>query len=147
MAATPAFSHALLRTRQVFPMNWRTYLFSHQGRVGRREYWLIYLLSLPFVAAAIWINGGIDHDPTEPPGVFALVPTMWSGVVVQIKRWHDRDKSGWWSLINLIPFVGAIWSFVENGCLKGASGPNRFGADPLEPKTDAWRRRSAVHRR
>ena len=47
------------------------------------------------------------------------------------RRWHDRDKSGWWTLIGLIPVVGAIWILVECGCLKGSDGPNRFGADPL----------------
>jgi uncharacterized membrane protein YhaH (DUF805 family) len=69
-------------------MHWRTFLFSPQGRIGRRQYWLMLLLTLPFVAVAILINGGIDHDPTEAPGIYALVPVLWSGFVVQIKRWH-----------------------------------------------------------
>jgi uncharacterized membrane protein YhaH (DUF805 family) len=35
----------------------------------------------------------------------------------------------------LIPVIGAIWSFVELGCLAGTPGPNRFGEDPLQTPT------------
>ena len=55
---------------------------------------------------------------------------IWISLAVQIKRWHDRDKSGWWVLINLIPLIGAIWAFVETGCLRGTVGPNAYGPDP-----------------
>jgi uncharacterized membrane protein YhaH (DUF805 family) len=49
------------------------------------------------------------------------------GVIVYIKRFHDRDKSGWWVLIGLIPIIGAIWLPIELGFLKGTPRPNRFG--------------------
>lgn len=52
-------------------------------------------------------------------------------LAVASKRWHDRDKSGWWSLIGLVPVVGALWLIVENGFLPGTAGRNRFGPDPL----------------
>jgi len=48
-----------------------------------------------------------------------------------VKRYHDRDKSGWWILILFIPLVGFIWFLIELGCLPGTPGPNRFGPDPL----------------
>jgi uncharacterized membrane protein YhaH (DUF805 family) len=54
---------------------------------------------------------------------------VWPAVAVSVKRWHDRNKSGWWVLINLIPIVGALWTLVENGFLRGTPGPNRFGDD------------------
>lgn len=113
-------------------MNWRQFLFSYQGRVGRKSYWLMVLLTLPFAAASWVINGGgWEHTPTDGPGVLALLPIIWPALVIQIKRWHDRDKSGWWCLINFIPLIGGIWTLVENGCLKGTVGENRFGADPI----------------
>src|SRR3546814_14546367 len=59
---------------------------------------------------------------------------LWPGIVIAIKRWHDRDKSGWWILIVLIPIVGPIWALVENGFLAGTAGPNRFGPDPLQDR-------------
>ena len=42
---------------------------------------------------------------------------------------HDTGRSGWWLLIALIPFIGAIvlLIFFVTG---GTSGDNRFGADP-----------------
>ena len=50
---------------------------------------------------------------------------------MQVKRWHDRGKSGWWVLIALIPLVGPIWAIIETGFLPGTSGPNEYGPDPL----------------
>jgi len=55
---------------------------------------------------------------------------IWATLAVNCKRWHDLNKSGWWSLINLIPIVGQIWLFIELGFLKGTPGSNRFGEDP-----------------
>ena len=52
-------------------------------------------------------------------------------IIVGIKRWHDRDKSGWWSLIAFIPLIGFLWVLIECGFLAGTSGSNRFGEDPL----------------
>jgi uncharacterized membrane protein YhaH (DUF805 family) len=48
-----------------------------------------------------------------------------------IKRFHDRDKSGWWLLISLVPLIGPLWLLVELGFLQGSEGANRFGPDPL----------------
>ncbi|MDB6117012.1 MAG: hypothetical protein JWO08_793 [Verrucomicrobiaceae bacterium] len=56
---------------------------------------------------------------------------MLLGIIIQVKRWHDLDKSGWWVLFNFLPFIGGIITFINCGCLKGTKGPNRFGDDPL----------------
>ena len=50
---------------------------------------------------------------------------------VSVKRWHDRDRSGWWVLLNLLPVIGWLWALVDNGFVRGTRGPNRYGADPL----------------
>jgi uncharacterized membrane protein YhaH (DUF805 family) len=71
---------------------------------------------------------------TVGPALITLVifiVSVWIGLAVQIKRWHDRDKSGWWALMNLVPIVGQIWVLVECGFLRGTEGVNRFGKDPL----------------
>ncbi|TGR16409.1 DUF805 domain-containing protein, partial [Mesorhizobium sp. M8A.F.Ca.ET.197.01.1.1] len=47
------------------------------------------------------------------------------------KRWHDRNKSGWWTLIGLIPIIGGIWLLIELGILEGTRGANQYGPDPL----------------
>ena len=77
-------------------------------------------------------------EESEMTLLFALV----GGVLIlgiatatNIKRWHDRDKSGWMVLILLIPLLGWLWSLIELGFLRGTEGENRFGPDPLEPLT------------
>jgi uncharacterized membrane protein YhaH (DUF805 family) len=118
------------------PTTWKEILFSFQGRIPRRLYWAAFgiqiLISIVF-NVAIAITGGSDENPGTI-GLILAIPVMilslWIGLAVAVKRWHDRDKSGWWMLINLIPILGWIWAFVENGCLRGTMGPNRFGDDP-----------------
>lgn len=59
-----------------------------------------------------------------------MVPLIWIGLALQVKRWHDRDKSGLWIFIAFIPLVGPIWAFIECGCLRGTVGHNNYGNDP-----------------
>ena len=47
-------------------------------------------------------------------GIFALL-TLILTIIVYVKRFHDRDKSGWWVLIGLIPIIGVIWLLIELG--------------------------------
>jgi uncharacterized membrane protein YhaH (DUF805 family) len=49
---------------------------------------------------------------------------------VMAKRCHDRGKSGWMSLIMLIPLAGPIWALIDLGILAGQDGPNEYGPDP-----------------
>jgi uncharacterized membrane protein YhaH (DUF805 family) len=122
--------------------------FGFQGRIGRRTWWLLYVLplvGLSVVATVLDVALGFvtleDAQPadgyavqTSGIGVFglvALVVSVWGGLAGQVKRWHDRDKSGWFVLVNFIPLIGAIWVLVEVGFLRGTAGPNRFGPDPL----------------
>src|SRR5215207_8299926 len=40
---------------------------------------------------------------------------LYPSLAVAAKRFHDRDKSGWWILILFIPIIGFIWYLVELG--------------------------------
>ncbi len=67
-------------------------------------------------------------------GIISIVVSLISvylALALYAKRWHDRGKSGWWSLIVLVPFIGAIWILVELGILEGNRGANNYGPDPL----------------
>jgi uncharacterized membrane protein YhaH (DUF805 family) len=57
---------------------------------------------------------------------------LWPSMAIMVKRWHDRDKRGWWALVVFVPVIGWIWALIENGLLRGTAGANRFGAEPLE---------------
>ena len=92
--------------------------------------------------------------------VVVLIPWLLWGFSITTERLHDRDKSAWWLVVfYLVPgvlsqlakavwFAGAtgavlhytltlasfaltIWGFVEIGCLRGTTGSNTYGPDPL----------------
>ena len=123
-------------------------LFSFDGRVSRRPYWLVLLTVLLIDAVMFCVIGGLeflDGDTMaferKGPGRFwallIVAPSLWAGLVVSVKRWHDRNKSGRWVLLNLVPVVGWAWHFIECGFLRGTVGPNRFGQDPLRRRAIA----------
>ena len=128
----------------------KTLLFSAQGRINRGKFWLAILyfagIALLFgIGTAVlkmMIPGSVADDGTIDMSGPAMIPyaallilfvvvSVWGGLCIGIKRYHDRGKSGWWVLIQLVPAIGALWYFIEAGCLAGTPGPNRYGPDPL----------------
>lgn len=107
----------------------KEFLLTYQGRISRQPFWM-YILA---VIAATILTGIVD-GVLGTKGVFGLILNLaliYPGICVQIKRWHDRGKSGWWVLINLIPVIGWIWALVECGFMAGTPGSNPYGEDPL----------------
>ncbi|MEE4200185.1 MAG: DUF805 domain-containing protein [Erythrobacter sp.] len=58
-------------------------------------------------------------------GLALIVP----GLAVQVRRFHDQDKTGWLVLLGFIPIIGGLIVLVFM-LLPGTDGPNRFGPDP-----------------
>ena len=52
-----------------------------------------------------------------------------ASVLLNIRRAHDRDHSGWYLLLCCIPLVNFVILFQLHS-LRGTRGPNRFGPDP-----------------
>ena len=110
--------------------------FEFEGRARRSEYWLFALFVFIAVAACEMV-AVVGRDLGLPAlrilGGFGVLivalGTMIPAVAVHIRRLHDTNRTGWWLLIGLLPFFGAIALFVFS-LLDGTSGPNRFGADP-----------------
>jgi uncharacterized membrane protein YhaH (DUF805 family) len=117
-------------------MDLKQFYLSPQGRVGRQDWWLKYALVfvvISVVASVLDASLGLT-DPEQgvgPISAIAILVMIYPIIVVNIKRYHDRNKSGWWILIALIPIVGPIWQLIELGFLRGTTGQNRFGADPV----------------
>ncbi len=112
-------------------MTLRELLLSLRGRIGRKAFWLgVAILFAAQCAAALLDSALFGSAQSLVSGITGLA-VIWPGIAISGKRWHDRDKSAWWILIGLLPIVGTIWSLVENGFLRGTTGPNRFGPDPL----------------
>ncbi|MEQ8966603.1 MAG: DUF805 domain-containing protein [Azospirillaceae bacterium] len=107
------------------------YMFTTaDGRIGRLTWWLgvaiLYLAGL--ILYALFGGGGIV------PFVLNILLLV-AGLMLHIKRFHDRGKSGWWVLILFVPVIGVIWAIVDLGILQGDGGPNRFGELPPERRT------------
>ena len=93
------------------------------GRARRKEYWLFYLLVIVAYIVAMTLDGvlgmgsmlaGYYGPLTGLLGLALIVP----GLAVGARRLHDTDRSGWWLLIGLIPFVGGLvllYFFVIEG--------------------------------
>lgn len=108
-------------------------LLSPFGRVRRRTLW-IYGGVVSIVAWIIYnrldAKWGAETEHFKIYAPMILAPFAWMLICMLIKRWHDRDKSGWWVLVNLIPYAGWLWSLIVNGFLEGTIGQNRYGSDP-----------------
>ncbi len=124
----------------------KSLLFSFQGRLNRAPYWWVHLalagIQFPIMGAlfALLVYPAMEaqdmeaiQDASRTMNLFGLLflPLYWISLAVTVKRCHDRDRSGWFIFIALIPFIGAIWLLIELGFLRGTVGPNRFGSDPL----------------
>jgi len=128
------------------------------GRSRRKEYWMftLFIVLVTMVCMALMFAGGFSTmmalDSGEVGG--APGPLFWVGMVpfalfmlaiiipsiaVGVRRFHDRDMSGWWYLgfivLGAIPYVGILASIASLVImvLPGTPGPNRFGPDPKNP--------------
>lgn len=118
-------------------MDWNYAFTNFDGRLNRQPFWIATLVLwvasvvASLIASVIFGSGFFGSLIQLVIALAVLVPSL----AVAVKRCHDRDKSGWWVLIALIPILGWIWYIVELGFLPGTPGPNRFGPDPLGPAT------------
>jgi uncharacterized membrane protein YhaH (DUF805 family) len=137
-------------------------LFSFQGRLNRKPYWMtilaITVIVLVLIVLALVMFGERDFwagGALLAVLVIIYIPLIWIGLAIGAKRLHDRDKSAWWLLLfylvpsvlsaaanhagdvgfilHLASFAITVWAFVELGCLRGTVGSNRYGPDPLMP--------------
>lgn len=103
------------------------------GRSRRKEYWMFFLgviivtIILSILEGITGLSGMIG--PYGPLTTIFLLGIIVPSIAVQVRRFHDQDKSGWFVLLGLIPFVGGIIVLVFM-CLEGTNGQNQYGPDP-----------------
>ena len=95
-------------------MDYKQFYLSAEGRVNRKQWWLWLVLPLTVIGIVlVFIDMATGrYNPEMGIGLFSGIFVLLSlipGVIVYIKRFHDRDKSGWWVLIGLIPLIGPLW--------------------------------------
>jgi uncharacterized membrane protein YhaH (DUF805 family) len=114
-------------------MNILSLMFSFSGRIGRAQFWLGYgiqIAMLVFGYICLLYGEQYQNILALAASLLVFLPSIWVGLAIMAKRYHDRDKSAWWILICLIPIIGGIWQLVELGCLRGTDGSNDYGPDP-----------------
>ncbi|MCH7888359.1 MAG: DUF805 domain-containing protein [Proteobacteria bacterium] len=107
----------------------RRLFFSFRGRTSRRAYWQFAAVSsVAFMALTALFDlplrlGAFGFT------VFGLL-VCWVVLAISVKRCHDRGRSGWFLLANLIPIFGSLWVLAELGFLPAAEAGNRYELDP-----------------
>lgn len=112
-------------------MDYKWMLFSFEGRLNRKPFWLYILAWVVLVFVVELLTGDMSGQDVSIPTTIVVLLGIWPNLAVQAKRWHDTDRSGWWILIGLVPLIGGLWALIVTGFFKGTPGDNRFGPDPL----------------
>ena len=114
--------------------------FDFKSRSSRSEFWYFYLFTtiLGFVGIQIdrlfsleILGLQLTQNVNEvailgPTYIFLYFLFFVPSLSLYIRRLHDIDRSGWWLLIAIIPFVGII-TLIFFWCLKGSENRNRYG--------------------
>jgi uncharacterized membrane protein YhaH (DUF805 family) len=133
------------------------------GRAPRAEYWWYFLgTMIAYIVVMIVENiVGLDGTvgPYGPLSLILMLGLLVPGLAVTVRRLHDTNRSGWWILIAVIPYLilgilaggaiasGSMGAMAGAGLLglvamvgaivllvfmvlPGTKGENRFGADP-----------------
>jgi uncharacterized membrane protein YhaH (DUF805 family) len=118
---------------------------SYSGRIGRLTYWVssfvLGFIELGAMIALLTLSGaslaGLHADDATmvreamlhlvlPLGIVTVI-FLYPAYAITTKRWHDRGKSGWWSLIGFVPIIGGLWLLIELGFLGPSEYVNQYG--------------------
>jgi uncharacterized membrane protein YhaH (DUF805 family) len=105
------------------------FYFSLRGRTGRRSYWMFLCLPSFLAGLVLGFLTPILHISAHALIVFilALSPLfIWIGIAVSVKRLHDFGRSGWWTILCFIPYLGYV-AFLVLGLMPSQIGPNAYG--------------------
>ena len=125
--ATPALANPLVEYwKKVVLENYANF----QGRARRAEFWWFTLVN---IIAAVVLSILIQVS-----GIFWVLYAIYviglivPSIAVAVRRLHDTDKSAWYLLIYLIPFVGWIVMIVFYAT-DSTRGTNQYGVSPKYP--------------
>ena len=121
------------------------FLFSPKGRIPRSLFWRFYLmcsllLTLTYVilvSLSRLLLSGSNSIIFFYGSIFLIsLPFLYSFIIIIIKRLHDIDQSGWWTLLFFILYIDILGIIIllVLGIKKGTTGDNKYGPDPLQNK-------------
>ena len=103
-----------------------------RGRARRQEFWYFTLFSMLISIGLIIIDA--IYGFTFGPGLSVLTLLYSLGIwcpsiAVGMRRLHDTNRSGWWTLLYLLPFIGTLILIVFFAT-DGTPGQNSYGPSP-----------------
>ena len=146
-------------------MNWYLLAFkkyaTFSGRSRRQEYWMFFLFNI-IISIVLAIldqllglkltSEGINN--TGVLGVIYSLATFVPGLSIAVRRLHDTNRSGWFLLLPIAPYILVILGLILRGfgsiliiigglavlglaillivwlATEGTSGENQYGSDP-----------------
>ena len=109
-------------------------LYKLRGRSSRKEYTARFLLT-----TAVFVTGAYTVDSVPNNGLFALfymssllfctIIMFFQFIPLSVRRFHDINCSGWWTLLFILPFtqIVILWLMFK----KGTSSTNDYGEEPV----------------
>lgn len=117
-------------------------LLHPNGRFGRLSLiaWLtiltLILCSLNLYISLQMLNTDEDFKQTEPLALFLWatlhISCIYTFFILIIRRLHDLNRSGWWSVLILIPIVQVLFLFLIF-VTPGSFHNNQYGSSRLTP--------------
>lgn len=142
-------------------MNFVDLFTSLDGRINRKRYWIgivillvvSIVIQIAVIAAAsmkaamivglifVWPSFALAVKRAHDRNRTAWMPAIFFALVVavnymQLAGFHedfDEKPTITFGIVSVIFLGFAIYGFVVWGCLRGTTGPNRYGPDPLQP--------------
>lgn len=107
---------SLESSSQVQAFDWKTLLFSFQGRTRRSHFWIGWLICLGVGVVAGWI---------PIIGFLISIALIWPNLAITVKRLHDMGHTGW---LAAAPIVASIVGFIVAVVLIGAQAVGNAAA-------------------
>jgi uncharacterized membrane protein YhaH (DUF805 family) len=116
-----------------FDQDWKYLFTSFDGRINRAPFWagVLVLIGANVALAIIGSVLGMIFAPLSYLASIGSLILIYPAVALYAKRWHDQAKSGWWTLIALVPVLGAIYTIYMLGIKEGEPEANQYGQNPL----------------
>lgn len=120
--------------------------FGFNGRINRTQYWLASTVAL-VAALALFIGAGVsvfsaldakgrlhgDVGVTLLLCVVGYAAVVWVNMAIQVKRLHDRGRSGYLALLMFAPLINipaSIFFLIDLGFMPSKPESNEHGPPP-----------------
>lgn len=108
------------------------YFFSFNGRIGRFEFLIYQLICWFCFTIILGVGVLIGREAGATIGyIFSGIIIIWPVLALSVKRCHDRNRSGIFILVGLIPLLN-LWYLIEMYFIKGSDDENKYGLPSFE---------------